>query len=57
VPSGNVYYIIIIIIIIGDGGGGVVEMDTKFWSENPKGREHSDLGVHGRVILPWILVK
>jgi len=29
-----------------------------FWSENPKGRGHSeDLGVDGNIILEWILEK
>jgi hypothetical protein len=33
-------------------------MNTKFWSENLKGRDHSeDLGVGGRIILEWILWK
>jgi hypothetical protein len=32
-------------------------MCTKFLSENPKGRNHSeDLGVDGRIILEWIIV-
>jgi hypothetical protein len=32
-------------------------MFTKFWSENPNGRDHSeDLGVDGKV-LEWILEK
>jgi hypothetical protein len=31
-------------------------MHTKFWSENKKGRDHSeDLGVDGKIILEWIL--
>jgi hypothetical protein len=30
-------------------------MFTKFWSENLKGREHSeDLGLDGRIILEWV---
>jgi hypothetical protein len=33
-------------------------MHTIFWSENLKGRDHSeDLGVDGRIILEWILWK
>jgi hypothetical protein len=33
-------------------------MHTKFWSENLKGRDHSeDLGVDERIILEWILGK
>jgi hypothetical protein len=33
-------------------------MHTKFWSENLKGRDHSDdLSVDGRIILEWILNK
>jgi hypothetical protein len=33
-------------------------MYTKFWSENPKGRDYSeDLGVDRRIILKLILVK
>jgi len=39
-------------------GHGKNEMDTKFWSENPKGRGHSeDLSVDGRIILEWSLAK
>jgi hypothetical protein len=31
-------------------------MSTKFWSENLKGRSHSeDLAIDGRIILKWIL--
>jgi hypothetical protein len=31
---------------------------TKFWSENSKGRDHSeDLSVNGEAILDWILEK
>jgi hypothetical protein len=31
-------------------------MYTKFWSENPKGRDHlRDLGTEERIILKWIL--
>jgi hypothetical protein len=31
-------------------------MYTKFWSENLKGRNHSeDPGVDGEIILEWIL--
>jgi hypothetical protein len=30
----------------------------KFWSENPKGRDHSkELGLDGKTILEWILGK
>jgi hypothetical protein len=30
----------------------------KFWSGNPKGRDHLvDVGVDGRIILEWILKK
>jgi hypothetical protein len=33
-------------------------MRTKFWSENLKGRDHSeDLGIDGKIILEWILGK
>jgi hypothetical protein len=33
-------------------------MRTKFWSENLKGRDHSeDLRVDGRIILEWVLGK
>jgi hypothetical protein len=33
-------------------------MDTIFWSENLKGRDHSeDLGVDGEIILDWTLGK
>jgi hypothetical protein len=33
-------------------------MHAKFWFENLKGRDHlEDLGVHGRIILDWILGK
>jgi hypothetical protein len=33
-------------------------MHVRFLSENLKGRDHSeDLGVDGRIILEWILVK
>jgi hypothetical protein len=33
-------------------------MYTKFWSGNPKGRDHSeDHFEHGRIILEWILRK
>jgi hypothetical protein len=33
-------------------------MDTKFQSENLKGRDHlEDLGVYGKIILEWILGK
>jgi hypothetical protein len=35
-----------------------IEMYTKFWSENLKGRNHSeDLGVDGRTILQCTLKK
>jgi hypothetical protein len=31
-------------------------MYMKFWSENLKGRDHSeDVGVDGRIILEWII--
>jgi hypothetical protein len=34
------------------------DMDTKFWSENLKGRDLLvDLGVDGKIILEWILGK
>jgi hypothetical protein len=34
------------------------EMRTKFWSENVKGRDHSeDLDVDGKIIFEWILEK
>jgi hypothetical protein len=33
-------------------------MNTKYWLENLKGRDHSeDLGVDERIILEWILGK
>jgi hypothetical protein len=33
-------------------------MHTKFWLENPKGRDHlEDLGVNEKIILEWILGK
>jgi len=33
-------------------------MQTEFWSENPKGRDHlEDLGIDGKVILEWMLGK
>jgi hypothetical protein len=33
-------------------------MVTKFWLENPKGKDHSeDLGVDRRIILEWMLEK
>jgi hypothetical protein len=36
----------------------MVEMHTKFWLENFKGRDHSeDLSVDGKIILDWILEK
>jgi hypothetical protein len=35
-----------------------MEMHTKFWSLNLKGRGHfEDIGIEGRVILEWILEK
>jgi hypothetical protein len=35
-----------------------LEMHTKFWSENLKGKDHSeDLDVDGKIILEWILGK
>jgi hypothetical protein len=37
---------------------GLMRKHRKFWSENMKGRDHSeDLGVYGRIILQWILGK
>jgi len=34
------------------------EIHIQFWSENLKGRAHSEhLGVDGRIILKWILKK
>jgi len=34
---------------------GIGEINTKFWSENLKGRDHSeDLAVDGRIILECI---
>jgi len=37
---------------------GEIGAYTKFWSEDPKGRDHSeDVGVDGRIILEWILKK
>jgi len=34
------------------------ESRTKFWSENPKGRDHSeDLVVYGKLTLEFILQK
>jgi len=33
-------------------------MCTKLWFENMRGRDHSkDLGIHGRIIMGWILRK
>jgi hypothetical protein len=33
-------------------------MHTKFLSENLKGRDHvEDLGIHGNIILEWVLGK
>jgi hypothetical protein len=33
-------------------------MHTKFWSENVKGKDHSeDVGADRRIILKWILEK
>jgi len=33
-----------------------MKKQTKFWSQNLKGKDHSeDLGVDGRIILEWIL--
>jgi hypothetical protein len=38
--------------------GGSCKMQTKYWSENPKRRDHSkDLGLDGKIILEWILGK
>jgi hypothetical protein len=37
---------------------GEIKMQTKFWSEDVMGRDHSeDLGVDGRVIINWIFGK
>jgi hypothetical protein len=37
---------------------GEMKMNSKFWSENLKGRDHSeDLGMDGKIILEWILGK
>jgi hypothetical protein len=34
------------------------EMHTTFWSENLKGRDHSeDLSIDGKIILEWIFEK
>jgi hypothetical protein len=33
-------------------------MDTKFWTENTKERDHLEgLGTDGRIILKWVLQK
>jgi hypothetical protein len=52
----------LIIILFSDrcGGKGVlrVEMYIRFWSENPKERDHSeDLGVDGNIIVQRVLGK
>jgi hypothetical protein len=32
--------------------------NTKLWSENLKGRDHlEDIGINGKNLLQWILVK
>jgi hypothetical protein len=32
--------------------------EYKIWSENLNGRDHSeDLGIDGKIVLEWILVK
>jgi hypothetical protein len=37
---------------------GDIIMHTKFWSENPNGRNHSEgLGLGERILLEWILGK
>jgi hypothetical protein len=35
-----------------------IKIHTGFWRRNPKNRDHlEDLGIDGRTILTWILVK
>jgi len=37
---------------------GEMEMQTKLWSENLKGRDHlEDIGIDEKIILEWILGK
>jgi len=36
----------------------ILEMHTNFWSENLKGRDHSeDVFVNAKIVLEWILGK